>query len=64
MTKGGNPVMSWGPKGLVLGQRGRPKRARLGGRGDQILAFWVKIEMAYSNRKKTARALKFFVGHQ
>ena len=56
--------MSWGPKGLVLGQRGRPKRARLGGRGDQILAFWVKIEMACSDRKKRARALKFFVGHQ
>ena len=64
MIKGGNPVMSWGPKGLVLGQRGRPKRARLGGQGDQILAFWVKIEMACSNRKKRARALKFFVGHQ
>ena len=56
--------MSWGPKGLVLGQRWRPKGARMGGRGDQILAFLVKIEMSCSDRKKRARTLKFFVGHQ
>ena len=64
MTKWGHPVMNWGPRGLVLHQKGGPKGANLGGRGDQILTFLVKIEMACSNRKKRARALKFFVGHQ
>ena len=64
MTKGGHPVIFCGPRGVVLGQRERPKGARLGGRGDQILAFWVKIEVAWSDRKKRARTLKFFVGHQ
>ena len=64
MIKGGHPVRAWGPRGLVLGQRVEPKGALLGGWGDQILAFLVKIEMACSNRKKRARALKLFVGHQ
>ena len=62
--QGGRSVRAWGPRGLVLGQRGGPKGAVLGGWGDQILAFLVKIEMTCSNRKKRARALKLFVGHQ